>query len=414
MKRNGSDWNKVFDSIFEKLKAKFEKDYPGTSYEKSNPAEAAYAEFHRSLPVPVKLMSIRLEPSPLHTVKDGLGYIVSFDLKRLGDSRVVDMGRSSCSLEEFFDILQREFGSTDWQQFPPTEEFPLSQFSDWDPEQRWFTMFLPFDIRENAESLYSEMWLAFRSSIWMDITTRLTFEISFNREYDLESDEVLPKRELLKPARPGAERWDIQHPEKGRVKLTLRNLQKDVGAIQLIPDVPKGVRDILETAKRLYVFTYFDESFRQVSEHYAALALESALKERYWRGVKQPIELKNRKGETQTLNQASYSHVFRLCVSDRRWNRRNVKINGKPFLHTTRQLLDFFEEEKLLTRWERDMCRLVITVRNTLSHPSSISTMPSSIGWLELATRFINTLYIEPSRKQRLLEEHRRRHGLMA
>lgn len=414
MKRNINEWNKVFDSIFEKLKAKFEKDYPGTSYEKSNPAEAAYAEFHRSLPVPVKLMSIRLDPSPLHAVKDGLGYIVSFDLKRLGESRVTDMGRRSCSLEEFLDILQHEFGSNDWWQFPPTKEFPLSQFSVWDPEQKWFTMFLPFDIRENADSLFSEIWLAFRSSIWMDISARLTFEIDFNREYDLETDEVLPKRELLKPARPGAERWDIQHPEKGSVKLTLRTLQEDVRAIQLIPDVPKGVRDILETAKRLYIFTYFDQSFRQVSEHYAALALESALKERYWREVGQPIELRNRDGETQTLNQARYSHVFRLCISDKRWSLRSMKVNGKPFLHTTKQLLDFFEGEKLLTRWERDMCRLVISVRNTLSHPLSISTMPSSIGWLKLVTRFINTLHIEPSRKQRLLEEHRRRHRLAA
>jgi hypothetical protein len=292
--------------------------------------------------------------------------------------------------------------------YQPTPEFPLNQFSDWDLDKRWYTMFLPFDIVEKPKELYTEMWLAFRSSVWTDLSKRLTFEIDFNREFNLKPDPILPKGKLLRAARPRARRWDMHHIDKGPVVLTLENLQRDVRTLQLIPSVPEGVRKIFRTAKKLYVFGYFDESFCQIGEHYATLALEAALRARYWQDVKFPFVLSNPSGESITLVRGNYNHVFRLCIGDPRWNLRTVKIDGSPFLHTITQLLDFMEREGLLTHWERDMCTLLINVRNTRSHPSSISVMPSNRRWLEMAAKFINILYIEPSRKKKLLEEHRR------
>ena len=406
------DWNSLFDSHFEKLKKSFEKDHPELSYERSHPSEAAYAELHQSLPVPVRVMGIRLKPSPLHNLEGELCYLVSFVLRQLGDSGVEYLGEKSCSFSDFKNILWTKFGSRVFESFHPTPEFPINQFSDWDSEKRWFTMFLPFDIVQDSEELYKEMWLSFRSSIWTDLSEYLTFKIDFNQEFDLKPDPIIPKRMLLKAARPGAERYDFWNPEKEFERLTLNSLQEDVQAIQLIQSVPKGTREILGTAKRLYIFAYFNEAFYQVAEHYATLALESALKSRYWDEVKQPITLTDRYGQTRTLNRVDYHHVFQLCIGDSRWNLRKVKINGEPFLHSQKQLLDFMEKRKLLTNWEREMCFLLLSVRNSRSHPSSISNMPSNRDWLEMSARFINTLYIELTRKQELLDKHHRQTGL--
>jgi len=63
--------------------------------------------------------------------------------------------------------------------------------------------------------------------------------------------------------------------------ITIDSLQKNICDIQLIPSVPEEVKKVFNAAKRLYIFGYFEYYFFTISGHYAYLALESALRNRY-------------------------------------------------------------------------------------------------------------------------------------
>lgn len=309
----------MFASHFQRLKDSFEKDYPGKTYERNHPAEAAYADFHRSLPVPLRLRKVRLPPASWHRVHENVASVISFDLERLGELTVEKLeDRDLPSLSELLDFLTAEFGFT-WGDFTPTDEFPVYQFSDWDAHHRWYTVFLPFDVAEDTEKLYTEMWFLFRTSIWFDLSPRLTFEVNFLQVYGLQEDHIVSAEQLLQPARPDAIRFDFRDPEEAETPLTLENLQKDVATIQLIPGVPPGIREILETSKRLYVFSYFDTSFVQAAELYATLAIEAALRERYWQTVRQPVVVRAG-GETRTFERCQYDSIHHLASTTPGWD----------------------------------------------------------------------------------------------
>lgn len=58
-------------------------------------------------------------------------------------------------------------------------------------------------------------------------------------------------------------------------------MQESICSIQLIPNVPKEVKKVFNAAKRLHIFGYFEYYFFTISQHYAFLALESALRNKY-------------------------------------------------------------------------------------------------------------------------------------
>lgn len=63
--------------------------------------------------------------------------------------------------------------------------------------------------------------------------------------------------------------------------ITLEDLYSCIKNIQLIQDVPEEAKEIFEISKRLFVHGYFYYRFFTVSQHYAFLALESALRNKY-------------------------------------------------------------------------------------------------------------------------------------
>ena len=63
--------------------------------------------------------------------------------------------------------------------------------------------------------------------------------------------------------------------------IELQHLYNSVVNIQLNQNIPLEVKQVFEISKRLYVHGYFYCQFFTVSQHYAFLALESALKNRY-------------------------------------------------------------------------------------------------------------------------------------
>ncbi len=81
-------------------------------------------------------------------------------------------------------------------------------------------------------------------------------------------------------------------------EITIEDLQENVAKIQLKTKVPEATRKVFTVCKKLYVFGYFYYPFFTVSQHYAFLTLESAMRNKYigiygkdwrWRTTKEGI-----------------------------------------------------------------------------------------------------------------------------
>lgn len=113
-----SSYQDLFDTAFEKLKAKFNKIYPIEKAEDLPPAILGMRNFVHSLPCPVKVLELRVNVKKYRHISDDLCQLVGYDFSKFGDRSV-----SYCGIVDADDTtafnksLTEAFGS------PPSEEF---------------------------------------------------------------------------------------------------------------------------------------------------------------------------------------------------------------------------------------------------------------------------------------------------
>jgi len=139
--------------------------------------------------------------------------------------------------------------------------------------------------------------------------------------------------------------------------ITLEDLRDGVKNIQLSQNVPDEVKEIFEISKRLFIFGYFYYRFFTVSQHYAFLALESALRNKY-------KELFN--------------------VSDKKLE----EINLKNIIDKLAKRGIIAEDKKSLYDAGRDL-------RNALSHLTQRKVLTPDAVILERTAEMINKLFTE-------------------
>jgi hypothetical protein len=176
--------------------------------------------------------------------------------------------------------------------------------------------------------------------------------------------------------------------------LTLEDFQNHVADVQLIPTVLEDVRRIFNCAKDLYIFGYFKYHFFTISNHYAFLALESAIKNKYkeWLGSK--AILINIKGESIEILSPTYRKIQEFCFRDRKnWNCNQITVNGELFPYSMNKLLDWLVSKDIIKKWEKNLFDAGIHLRNSLSHLESASIFSPNARILEGVAQHINTLY---------------------
>lgn len=213
-------------------------------------------------------------------------------------------------------------------------------------------------------------------------------EIDFNLAYGLQKDPVLTIDEWTK----------IDPTTALFVKLTddkppsFQERQEAVGNIQLIPKVPKDIQLTFQRAKDIYVAGYFRYDFYTISVHYAASAIEAAIKARWTVSLPQNVKL-SCGGKTKDMAFPSHTKIFEFVMKEKGWNRSRTLVDGKLFPGSTEKLLDWLEKEKIVTKWERSRLRIGLNMRNALSHVEHSSTHIPSSNELRFAARLINTLF---------------------
>lgn len=132
--------------------------------------------------------------------------------------------------------------------------------------------------------------------------------------------------------------------------ITLEDMKDSIRDINLNKAVPEPVKKTFEISKNLYIHSYFYYPFFTVSQHYAFLALESALRNRY-------IEL--------------------FCKEE----------------FSLEEIINALSEKDIISKQDKVFYDSGRKLRNALSHLTDSKTLLPSVTILERTSELINKLY---------------------
>jgi hypothetical protein len=379
-------WNEFFNKVFNALRVKFEEIHPFKEDGEVSPDVVALRDAIFKLSCPVKVLELRFDTTKFAQVRDGIGHILRYDLSRIGEMQVEDYGVIDVkNIDVLKSVLIDKFGFSE----STVAEF-VSDFKtiSWTPEKLdYYTHFTQYNIRRHFDKYLSELLQIFLYDIRIQLIQKFKRENDFNSLYNLKEDKVLP--------------WEVftnRDPILNALsrKPTVEDLQKDICDIQLIPTVPEEVKRIFKAAKDLYVFGYFRWYFFTISEHYANLAIESAIRHRYNQWLGEKVVLTCKGGDlSHEMIKPSYEGIIEFCKQNKKqgWNYNKLKVNGKNFPWRMTDLLDWLLKNGIQTKWQIDQLKFAIDARNDLSHLESVKIRYIGTTELKHVSELINKLY---------------------
>jgi hypothetical protein len=214
----------------------------------------------------------------------------------------------------------------------------------------------------------------------------------FNAKYQLASDSILSDDELMRRDRDSGEYLDSSYQQ-----MSLRQRQEEVSSIQLIPQVPESVKEVVRRAKRLYIFGHFEYSFFTIARHYAYAALESALHNRWNATLPLQLVLRHEKSKTisesVTVDRMGWRSIKEYC-KNHGWNSHKVFVNGKRFPTSAAKVVEQLREEGIINDWQLWRMRDVyLGLRNSHSHLEFCSTDLPGAGPILRVVEEINKMF---------------------
>lgn len=386
-------WIEFFDKAFAALKVKFSEIYPFDEDGEVSPDFLALRDAIFKLPCPIKVLDLKFDETKFSHVKEGIGHLLRYDLSRIGEEQIEDYNVIDVENREALKaMLIDKFGFSESDVNNFISDFKTAGM--WDDKFDYYIHFTQYDIRRNFDEYLHDLTIIFLYNLEPQLLKMFKREIDFNSLYNLEKDDVLSLEVFARkdPILDNFVRLEDGIPRK----ITIEDLQKDISTIQLIPSVPEEVKRIFGAAKELYVFGFFQYYFFTISNHYAYLAIESAIRHRYnqWLGDKAVLTSKKGNLSHEMMN-PSYSRIFDFCRQNRNkgWKYHELKVNGEAFPWKMKLLLDLLQKEDIITKWQRDKLNLALQLRNALSHLEFVSILTPSSRGLKLAAEDINILY---------------------
>lgn len=379
-------WDEFFDKVFNALKVKFKEIYPFKEDGEVSPDIVALRDAIFKLPCPVKVLELRFGEAKFAHVKERLGILLRYDLSRIGEKQIEDYGVVDVeNIDVLKSVLIDKFGFSESTVADFVSDFKTTGI--WGHELDYYIHFAHYDIRRYFDKYLSGLRQIFLYDLSSQLIQKFKRENDFNFLYNLKEDKVLS--------------WEVftnRDPALNNLsrKPTVEDLQKDICDIQLIPTVPEEVKKIFKAAKDLYIFGYFRWYFFTISEHYANLAIESAVRHRYnqWLGEKAVLTCK-KCNLSQEMTKPSYEKISDFCRQNKKqgWNFRKLKANGENFPWNMTLLLNWLLRKDVQTKWQRDRLKSAIDARNALSHLESVKMRWIGTTELKRVSVLINNLY---------------------
>lgn len=387
-----SEWETIFSSAFEKVKQDITQYHKREDSEEMTPQERALVTGISKLPFPVKIISIRVDTQKHPHLKDDVSQLVMYRLADLEKFQVDYHDEISPSKEaitnalmNFFKISEKDATSTAKE---ITEKFEYTGFSFDDGTHIQFT---PYDIRKNQEQFFKDLRSLFYHSLNDHLINKFITYVNedYNTLFNLKNTPILEASEFLKP-------------DSRTDHLSLEWLQSRMSDIHLIPNVPEAVRLQFQRSKDLFIFGYFRYEFFTISSHYAVLAHETAMKQRYVQSLGEKATIAYN-SERHEITQPTYFQISELIHNLKKSKRIRsactVLVNGEEFPSTVNQVIEWLVSKGISKKWKARMDDLVRKVRNSLSHPEHVQIfMPNwAEGILRQIAYDINELFAPTS-----------------
>lgn len=271
------EYSTYFSEFFENVKKEYRKSTGFKEADELSSVELAFRDAISSLPCPVSVVRLIIDVKKYKEAKNNVYHLIAYEFSNFGESSIKYYGEINIDEIEKYRELLKDF-NLDQQKIKELKSFKLAGYGD--PECWYWAWIIPYDILEKPEEYTRDFMHSFSITFGHKILQKFERRIDYNSKYGLKSDSVLPLSELLKKDKIFSSFVKVDKSGEPR-EITIEDLQRSVCGIQLIPNVPEGVKKIFNAAKRLHIFGYFEYYFFTISQHYAFLALESALKNRY-------------------------------------------------------------------------------------------------------------------------------------
>jgi hypothetical protein len=379
------EWSDFFNSFFDEVKRVVPAQYSLEEDGSGPPEILVVREVVTNFPCPLRIAEIKIDLKKHREIEDDLCQIIRYDFSKL------EMAGGTVEYYGIFDeedpklreLLEKKFDLSF-----PFEEFKEFRTIAWfDDKIESYVQFTLYNIKKDIKRFISD----FLTGPFNDLVARMrrsfNRKVYWNSKFNLKPDPILSTSEITR----------MDPTLRGFLPFSkgagIEELQKDICDIVLIPSVPDPVKGVFRRAKDLFIFGFFRYRFFTISFHYSYLALESAIRHKYYQSLGEKALL-SEKGETIEVRGINHQRVLDIC-KQKGWNIHNLRINGEKFVFSQNGLLNWLLGKRIITIWEKKMCESGMNFRNIMSHVMHPPVfLPShSIQALEFVADIINRLY---------------------
>lgn len=382
MKEKIEEWIKFFDRVLDEVRKMVHDQYPVEEDGSGSPETLAIRKAIESFSCPITVAEIVIDLKRYPYIKDRICQIVCYNLDKLGERSIQYHGLiNSRNKEKLRQVLIEHFNLSEKGFDEFYKDFKIISWSD--EKCSFYTQFRWYDIskKENFREFTFDFYKDFVFFIGGKLIERFKEVVDYNARYNLDPDPILSIYELTKK----------DSTVDGFTGINIQSLQEQVCSLQLIPTVSEHVKRVFDRAKKLFVYGYFHYGFFTISEHYAYLALESAIRNRYNQFLGKKAKVTSPEGETVELS-SSWWTIYKFCRR-KGWKLGKTTVNGQDFPYNNRLLLNWLVEQNIITKWEKKQYDVGINLRNILSHQEFAPIhMPNSFTLKVIADR-INRLF---------------------
>lgn len=379
----------IFYAGFKKLKDTFYKNYRIEEREEDNsPRVLTLRDMIESLPPATQVIEIT-GPSTKEFLKYGRGFLFKYDFDYPKSDQFEFCGTIDYRRQEELIALLADKFKIDRNEIKNLAESLCKEIkitAMWNPPQPWYLHFISDDIIKNPEDFYRELFYRFLALPidFLYAKFRKAAHPDYNRIFNLSSDAILSLEELIK-----------LDDRCLTFNLSIEKLQERVSDLQLIPDVPDNVKQVLRRAKDLFIFGYFRYEFFTIAHHYAFLALEAAIKARYIAELGDVAILTDRKNKKikHEMKKPTYRRIEEFCRNTSGWNIHTLLVNDEAFPSSHKKLLKWLVDKHIIRKWEKGSYDAGIELRNALSHLEHVSLHMPDSSTLQRVAEQINYLF---------------------
>ena len=232
------EYTTYFSEFFENVKEEFRKSTGFKEADELSSGELAFRDAIRSLPCPVSVVRLIIDVKKYKEAKNNVYHLIIYDFSNFGESSIEYCGEIYLDEIEKYRELLKDF-NLDQQKIKELKSFKLVGYGD--PECWYWVWIIPYDILEKPEEYARDFMHSFSISFGHKILQKFERRIDYNSKYGLKSDSVLPLSELLKKDKIFSSFVKVGKSGEPR-EITIEDLQRSVCGIQLIPNVPEGVK----------------------------------------------------------------------------------------------------------------------------------------------------------------------------